>query len=134
MVGIIGLGKNLENVGVIALINPECETLAKKTLNLIPKGIPIAELETIHLGPIGSLSLLIQVMYAIKIFGDFREIDPGRPGVATFGRKIYHLGIPKTKSSISIEDIAIKRKFGNINDKETLEEKSKALQKFLKKT
>ena len=105
----------------------------KKTLNLIPKGIPIAEINTEYSGSIGALSLLIQVMYAIKIFGDFREIDPGRPGVATFGRKIYHLGIPKTRSNSKIENVAITRKFGIIKDKEELEIKSKAFKKFLNK-
>jgi len=127
------IGKNSEDVGVISLISPECNILAKKTLNLIPKGIPIAEISTEYSGPVGSISLLIQVMYVVKIFGDFRKIDPGRPGVATFGRKIYHLGIPKTKLNSRIEDIAIKRKFGKIKDKEELEIKLKALKKFLNK-
>ena len=127
------IGKNLKSVGVIALVNPECDILAKKTLNLIPKGIPIAELETSYSGPVGALSLLIQVMYAVKIFGDFCQIDPGRPGVATFGRKIYHLNIPKNKSNTRIEEIIIERKFGKINDKKILKIKSKALQKFLVK-
>lgn len=127
------IGKNLEDVGVISLINPECNTLAKKTLNLIPKGIPIAEISTKYSGPVGSLALLIQVMYTVKIFGDFREIDPGRPGVATFGRKIYHLGIPKIKLNSRIEDIAIERKFGEIKDKKELKIQSEKLKKFLKK-
>ena len=129
------IGKNSKDVGVIGLINPECDELAKKTMNLIPKDIPIAEIDTKYSGPVGTLSLLIQVMYAVKIFGDFRKIDPGKPGVATFGRKIYHLGIPKSKikSSTKIEDVAIRRKFGKNEDKYTFEIRRKALQKFLKK-
>ena len=127
------IGKNLENTGIVSLINPDCDTLAKKTLNLIPAGIPIAEINTKYSGPVGALSLLIQIMYIVKIFGDFKKVDPGRPRVATFGRKIYHLGIPKTKSKRKIEEISIERKFGKIEDKETFEIKLEALRKFLKK-
>ena len=127
------IGKNRESTGIVYLTNSDCDILAKKTLNLIPSEIPIAEINTIHLGPTGTLSLLIQIMYIVKIFGDFRKIDPGRPSVAVFGRKIYHLGTPKLKSKRKIEEIIIERKFGKQIDKKIFERKLKALRKFLKK-
>ena len=125
------IDKNPNQVGVISLINPECKILAEKTLNLIPENIPNAKIETNYSGPIGTLSLLIQVMHAVKIFGDFKKIDPGRPGVATFGRKIYHLGMPKIKTHVKIKDTAIKRKFGISNNSETYERQLHSLNKFL---
>ena len=69
------IDKNPKQIGIISLINPECITLAEKTLNLIPKNIPIAKIDTEYSGPLGALSLLIQVMYTVKIFGDLEIIE-----------------------------------------------------------
>ena len=125
------IDKNPKQIGIISLINPECITLAEKTLNLIPKNIPIAKIDTEYSGPLGALSLLIQVMYTVKIFGDYRKIDPGRPGVATFGKKIYHLGMPKIKKYPKIENMAIIRKFGISNDPKIHEQRLQSLNKFI---
>ena len=129
------LDKNKEKTCLIALVNPNCEQLANKTLKLIPDYTPKIEISTNYEGPIASISLLIQIMYVVKFFGETRNIDPGRPGVANFGRKIYHLSIPK-KSSNSFTDFeksALRIKFGhcNMNDLET-KTRIKHFQKFLK--
>jgi fructoselysine-6-P-deglycase FrlB-like protein len=117
------LDKNKEKTAIIAFITPQCEQLAIKTLNLIPEYVPTMSLSTKYDGPIASIGLLIQVFYLVKFFGNLRKIDPGRPGVADFGRKIYHLSIPKntSNSSSNFEKLALRKKFGNVNpnDKET---------------
>ena len=129
------LDKNKEKTGLVALVNPNCEQLANKTLNLIPNYIPKIAISTNYEGPIASISLLMQILHVIKFFGDLRKIDPGRPGVADFGRKIYHLPIPKNRSDAftDFEKLALRKKFGhcNINDAET-KTRVKYLQKFLK--
>ena len=129
------LDKNKEDSCLIALVNPNCGELAKKTLKLIPEYIPKIALSTNYEGPVGAISLLIQILYIVKFFGNIRKIDPGRPGVADFGRKIYHLPIPKTNSNSfsKFEEIAIRKKFGhcNTNDPET-KIRVKHLQRFLK--
>lgn len=111
------------NSALIALITPHCENLATKTMSLIPDYIPKTEFSTKFDGPIATLGLLIQVFYLVKFIGNSRSIDPGRPGVAEFGRKIYHLPIPKNNSdSLSnFEKLALRRKFGHtdLSDKET---------------
>ena len=130
------IGKNPNSTGIISLINPDCKELASNTLKLIPRGIPTAKFETKYSGSIGALALLIRIMYAVKVFGDFRKIDPGRPGVAAFGRKIYHLSTPKPKippDHSKIEYIAIQRKFGEITDKKSFQTKLSTLKQFLKK-
>ena len=129
------LDKNKESTCLIALVNPNCEQLAKKTLKLIPEYTPSIAISTNYEGPVGAISLLIQILYVVKFFGNIRKIDPGRPGVADFGRKIYHLPIPKTNSNSfnKFEEFAIRKKFGhcNTNDPET-KTRVKHLQKFLK--
>lgn len=109
------LDKNKEKTCLIALITPQCESLATKTLKLIPEYTPTTSFSTNFDGPIASIALLIQVLYLVKFFGNIRKIDPGRPGVAIFGRKIYHLPIPKNISSslTDFEKLVLRRKFGN---------------------
>jgi len=129
------LDKNKENSCLIALVNPNCEPLVSKTLNLIPEYTPKISLRSNFEGPIASISLLIQILYIVKFFGEIRKIDPGRPGVADFGRKIYHLPIPKrySNSLTDFEKFALRKKFGNCNpnDPET-KKRIKSLHEFLK--
>ena len=89
------LDKNKEKTCLIALVNPNCEQLANKTMELIPDHTPKMTISTNYEGPVAAISLLIQIFYIVKFFGEVRNIDPGRPGVADFGRKMYQLSIPK---------------------------------------
>jgi len=124
------LDKNKQKTGLIALVNPDCEKIASKTVSLIPEYIPTVELSTIFDGPIASLDLLVKILYTVKFFGKIKKIDPGRPQVASFGRKIYHLSTPKKNNSVTrFEKLALQRKFSNsIID----EKKIKALKNFIK--
>lgn len=129
------LDKNKEKTCLIALVNPNCEQLANKTMKLIPDYTPKITLSTNYEGPIATISLLIQIFYVVKFFGEIRDIDPGRPGVADFGRKIYHLPIPKNNpnSFTDFEKLALRKKFGhcNVNDLET-KTRVEQLHKFLR--
>ena len=126
------INKNPDSTGVVFLINPECRVLAARTLRLIPSNVPVVEISTERSGPAGMLSLLIQTMYTVKVFGDFRGIDPGRPGVAEFGRRIYRIGMTGRKTNMTLEAVAIKRKFGtSING--SLEIRQAALRRFLRR-
>lgn len=111
------LDKNKNEASVIALVNPDCRKIADKTLALLPEYVPQARLDTGYEGPAASIALIIQVLHAVNLFGTAKGIDPGKPGVAEFGRKIYHLTIPRTVSDMcySVEKVAICRKFGHAN-------------------
>ena len=126
------IDKNPDNTAVISIISPECRALASKTMRLVPNNVPAAEISTERTGLAGILSLLIQVMYAIKMFGDSRGIDPGRPSVAEFGRRIYRIGMPKPKIDVSAREVAIKRKFGAVN-KDAFEVHLQILEQFVRR-
>lgn len=79
--------------GVIAFIEPNSKRLAKKTLDLIPANIPILKLSTRYEGAAGALAQICNVLYMVKIAGDYKGIDPGKPGVPKFGRLLYNLRI-----------------------------------------
>lgn len=47
-------------------------------------------------------SLLVQSMRAVGVLGEQSGIDPGRPGVADFGRKLYGMGPPDPWKSVML--------------------------------
>jgi hypothetical protein len=85
------LAKKGDETGVIALITPEERWIADKTFDLLPKNIPLLQITTERNGPIGSIDLLIKVLYLVHIVGVARYIDPGKPNIPTFGRRMYNL-------------------------------------------
>ena len=91
------LAKRASETGVIAFITRDEKDLAERTLALLPREVPVLRLRTEYTGAIGSLDLLVQVLRLAGLAGKVRGIDPGRPGVPAFGRRIYHLGLQSTK-------------------------------------
>lgn len=112
------LAKRADESAVIAFVSDADEELARKTLDLIPTSIPQVRL-TIAGSP--ESAMLASLFAALKITGwagEARDLDPGRPGVPDFGRKLYHLALPKPRrrsaeQSMGEDDVvAIERKAG----------------------
>jgi len=78
---------------VVALVTPGSAGLAGRTLDLIPRRTPAARLSTRFDGPAAAIDLTLQAFRLAGFFGAARGIDPGRPGVSDFGRKLYGLGM-----------------------------------------
>jgi hydroxymethylpyrimidine pyrophosphatase-like HAD family hydrolase/fructoselysine-6-P-deglycase FrlB-like protein len=89
------LAKRGDETGVIALITKDEARIAAQTLSLLPKSIPTLRLATDQTGSAASLHLFLKVLYLVALAGAMLKIDPGRPGVPSFGRKIYHMRLPK---------------------------------------
>ncbi|MBI4963166.1 MAG: hypothetical protein HY913_07815 [Desulfomonile tiedjei] len=89
--------------------------MAQKTLRLIPKGIPIVELDFPGPDPIASLAAITTVIYIVASAGQTKGIDPGRPGVPQFGQRLYNLRMESSsvvRESTSGSAVAIRRKTG----------------------
>lgn len=68
--------------------------LAEKTMALLPDDIPQLSLDLPGGGAAGLASLLAAFKFtALAVLA--QGIDPGRPGVPMFGRKLYKLTPPK---------------------------------------
>lgn len=113
------LAKHAARTGIIALVTPQCEDLANRTLAVVPHNIPIVRISTSYSGPVGTISLLTSVLGITGIAGEAINTDPGRPGVPQFGRKIYHIGLKsyrpdRTTSTprLSQYEVWLERKFG----------------------
>ena len=109
--------KQGETSAILALISREDERLAERTLALIPSDIPIARI-LLDGPPIAtSLASLVAALCIVGWAGAARGLDPGRPGVPEFGRRLYnlHLAVARRRSSTGLNKLdaaAITRKAG----------------------
>jgi len=104
---------------IVALITPEEEELAKKTLGLLPKKIPVLIINTKYTTSNASIDLLIKSFYLVEEIGKLKNIDPGRPGVPAYGSKLYHLKYSQLYSEEQLGltqkgALAISRKTGKL--------------------
>ena len=89
------LAKRADETAVLALTTPPFDSLCARTIELLPEGVPKVMVRFPASGTRAALQALIYATGLVKLIGDSRGIDPGRPGVPDFGRRIYHLRQPK---------------------------------------
>jgi hypothetical protein len=87
----VGLMRQVDDTTVIAASSPETTRIAEHTLALLPKEVTILPLASSLDWPGSVLDLLVASMALTGSTGREHGVDPGRPGVAPFGRKLYHL-------------------------------------------
>lgn len=110
------LARKADDTALLILSSPEDKTSAERTAALLPKSIPLLQLRFAH-GFEGMLSAVIHSIYLGWFAAKSHGIDPGRPKVPQFGRKLYHLrAIPKSPlNGIALPEFeanAIERKSG----------------------
>src|SRR5665213_719534 len=66
------------------------DDIARRTLALLPTSIPCWQI-SVEVGPRGALAAVCHSLLLADIAGTAKAIDPGRPHVPMFGRKLYHL-------------------------------------------
>lgn len=93
------LAKRDEVSAVLAFVSDKDRALAERTLALIPDHIPQARIEVVGSPVAAALASLVAALRLTGWAGAARGIDPGRPGVPEFGRKLYHLPLPKPRPS-----------------------------------
>jgi Sucrose-6F-phosphate phosphohydrolase len=111
------LAKRGSESAVLAIVDPGIAKLADETLRLLPADIPVARFELADDSVGSALAGVYLALRLAESAGRARGIDPGRPGVPEFGRRIYNLRPPKSRrsgpSDLSAEEsIAIERKAG----------------------
>lgn len=102
------LAKRTETTAIVAMVGAADRSLAERTLDLLPSGTPVRVVR--FEGPTDEQGLL-GMLFALNLAdlaGAAAGIDPARPGVPEFGRKLYHLG-PKAPAR-SARAAAIARK------------------------
>ena len=109
--------KKGDNSCIIALITPVERELAYKTIGCLPKDVPVIFIETELETPAASIDLLLKAFRFVNDLGVARGIDPGRPGVPSYGRTLYNLDYFKLTNRILPKeetiDVAVRRKLGD---------------------
>ncbi|MBW1792486.1 MAG: HAD-IIB family hydrolase [Deltaproteobacteria bacterium] len=85
--------KKGDESALLVLETPPLLKLAEKTMDLLPRRYPRVVLSSSLLGPLAGIDLCIQIFRLVNEAGKRACIDPGRPRVPGFGRKIYHIGL-----------------------------------------
>jgi fructoselysine-6-P-deglycase FrlB-like protein/trehalose-6-phosphatase len=112
------LAKRGDISAILAFVSDSDRTLAERTLALIPANIPQARIEISGPSVATGLASLAAALRITGWAGAARGIDPGRPGVPEFGRKLYHLPLPRQAEAFKIAGLssrdaaAITRKSG----------------------
>jgi hydroxymethylpyrimidine pyrophosphatase-like HAD family hydrolase len=114
------LSKKHCQTSIISLISPNEKKVAQKTLEIIPSTIPIQNITTDKNNVIGILELFSKIFYLVSSTGKLEGIDPGKPKVSEYGRKMYHinyspLSTKEFRQLDLIENRAILKKFGSLN-------------------
>ncbi|MGE3993902.1 HAD hydrolase family protein [Pseudorhodoplanes sp.] len=104
--------KRPDKTAILALIGDDQEVLANRTLELIPHDVPQARIDFVGPRDEQALAGLIVSLHLAAAAGQVRKIDPGKPGVPEFGRKLYHLAPARRRKARRTEltDIAVWRK------------------------
>lgn len=92
-----------EKTAIIALVGDSEKNLANKTLELLPKDIPVLRIDVNDKTIEGLIDSLHYSFEIIREAASVRNIDPGRPHVEEFGKKLYHLNhdIGKVSSMVN---------------------------------
>ncbi len=107
---------------VVAFASKEERLLADRTLRLLPHNISWQLIATQTPGYASWVELQAAVFELVSEFGDAKSIDPGRPGVPAFGRRIYHLNaFHSPKKDLRSTAIARKRKSSGQNNADYLQ-------------
>ena len=104
------LAKRGKQTAIIAFADDRDIEIARKTVQLIPSSVPSA---IFHFpgNPVSSaVSALLIGFFLTGIAGEIKGIDPGRPGVPQFGRRLYHLTIGPRGKTAPEEKPGIRRK------------------------
>lgn len=108
-----GLARHLEETTLVAVIAPEYEGVAEQTLHELPPEAHVVRLRTQMPWPVSALDLLAGTIQLIVPAARARHINPAKPGVALFGRKLYHLAVDPPRAP-PIARLPVRRKMASM--------------------
>lgn len=85
------LSDRKNTTSVIALVGTSEQKLADRTLKLLPQDIPVLRKDVSDESVNGLIDAIWFVLQIVLEAGNIRGLDPGRPKVEEFGKKLYHL-------------------------------------------
>lgn len=87
-----GLSRHLESTTVVAFSTAASSSLARATLSLLPDDLDVIEIHSALDEPVAALDLLAGSMRLLGATAGHQGLDPAKPQVPQYGRRLYHLG------------------------------------------
>lgn len=118
------MDKRGETTAVLSLSSRRYASLAERTLKVLPAGIPIVRAEFDGPEDGAGLAGLVTALHVAQAAGVALGVDPGRPGIPEFGRKLFRLPPPKSTLGASVimhRKVAAIRRAGGVVDVKSLE-------------
>jgi hydroxymethylpyrimidine pyrophosphatase-like HAD family hydrolase len=110
------LARHAQSSSVLALATAQDGSVPERTLALLPDDVPVVRLD-FPAGPVGAVGAIAASLHLAGLAGRAAGVDPGRPHVAPFGRKLYHLAAKPAPEIVTgqvpeEEAAAVERKAG----------------------
>lgn len=93
------LAKRGERTGIISFVSADLAELSERTHDILPKDIARLEINLQGPYPLQAVTAVIAGLFVSEAAGENAGIDPGRPGVPQFGRRLYRLGPGNARTS-----------------------------------
>ncbi|RFZ63450.1 hypothetical protein DE4576_04648 [Mycobacterium marinum] len=87
----LGLSRNQDRTTVVAFTDKQTKSLSQMTTEMLPAEIPVITVSSALDEPISCLDLLGQSMRLFGSVAGNEDLDPARPQVPGFGRRLYNL-------------------------------------------
>lgn len=98
------------DTSVISLETAATVTESGRVLRLLPKGTEVMRIVASEDGPEASIELLRATMQLVGNAASLRGVDPGKPHIPSFGRRLFHAGVHRPLRPAEPPAIARKRR------------------------
>ena len=98
-----------KDTGVVSLETLDSQRETERTLSYLPRCIDVLRVKSTREGPMATIELVTTVMELAGSVAEVRGIDPGRPAVPDFGRRLYRAGSTRRVDAEDSYPIAKKR-------------------------
>ena len=98
-----------KNTGIVSLETLDSLQEAERTLKYLPECIDVLRVKSTREGPAATIELVTTVMELAGSVAEMRGMDPGRPAVPDFGRRLYRAGSTRRVEAEESYPIAKKR-------------------------
>ena len=125
------LSLHAADTGIVSLETQSSEGEATRMLKFLPEHIDVLRVKSERKGPAATIDLVTAIMKLAGNAAEVRGIDPGRPSVPTFGRRLFHAGASRYMAPREAASISKKKKALFLSPQDDRDEINTALHEFV---
>ena len=124
------IARKARETAVVALISEKQEELGTRTVSLLPEEVATLAVHFSGSNDVQALAGLVIGLFVAASAAQLARIDPGKPGVPAFGRRLYHLKpkLARPKQALLNRAAALRRKGVRTDDGQWIAHYEQALE------